>query len=94
MRIFGVENESSLFRGNSTCTRLLSAFAKVHGYTYLRSLIIPLVKLMTDTPPGRGYELDPSKVGEQEAKQNQQNVELVASSFLEIISLSVPALPS
>jgi len=35
-----------LFRSNSTCTRFLSAFAKVHGYAYLRSLIIPLIKSM------------------------------------------------
>ncbi|KAJ7639341.1 hypothetical protein FB45DRAFT_1001241 [Roridomyces roridus] len=37
-------SETSLFRSNSTCTRFLSAFAKVHGYAYLRSLIIPLIR--------------------------------------------------
>jgi hypothetical protein len=88
------ENEAELFRGNSSCTRLLSAFARIHGYTYLRSLLIPLIKTMTSLPPGRGYELDPSKAGDQDVKQNQKNVELVAASFLEIISASVPALPS
>jgi len=88
------ENDTALFRGNSTCTRLLSAFAKIHGYNYLRSLIIPLVKTMESMPPGHGYDLDPQKVSEQELKANQANVELVASSFLEIVSSSVPALPS
>lgn len=92
--LFIIENEAELFRGNSSCTRLLSAFARIHGYTYLRSLLIPLIKTMTTLPPGRGYELDPSKAGDQDVKQNQKNVELVASSFLEIISASVPALPS
>ncbi|EGO02251.1 hypothetical protein SERLA73DRAFT_166724 [Serpula lacrymans var. lacrymans S7.3] len=87
------DNETALFRSNSTCTRFLSAFAKIHGYSYLRSLIIPLIKTMTSMPPGHGYELDPAKAGEQDVKQNQHNVEIVASSFLEIITSSVPALP-
>jgi neurofibromin 1 len=49
---------------------------------------------MTAMPPGHGYDLDPAKAGEQDVVQNQKNVELVASSFLEIVSSSIPALPS
>ncbi|KAG0709913.1 hypothetical protein DFH29DRAFT_1012634 [Suillus ampliporus] len=67
-------SEVDLFRGNSTCTRFLSAFARIHGYNYLRGLVVPLIKTMT-------------------LEQNQKNVELVALSFLDIISSSVPALP-
>ncbi|KAI0306901.1 hypothetical protein B0F90DRAFT_1915023 [Multifurca ochricompacta] len=88
------ENEAELFRGNSTCTRLLSHFARIHGYNYLRSLIVPLMKTMGSLPPGRGYVLDPSKVTEEELRQNLKNVEVVASSFLAIVSSSLPALPS
>ena len=88
------ENEAELFRGNSTCTRLLSHFARTHGYNYLRSLIIPLMKTMGSLPPGRGYVLDPSKVTDDELHQNLKNVEVVASSFLSIVSSSLPALPS
>lgn len=89
------ENEAELFRGNSTCTRLLSHFARIHGYNYLRSLIIPLMKTMGSLPPGCGYVLDPTKVAdEQELRQNLKNVEVVASSFLSIVSSSLPALPS
>ncbi|KAJ7094350.1 hypothetical protein C8R44DRAFT_384405 [Mycena epipterygia] len=89
------ESEAALFRSNSTCTRFLSAFAKVHGYAYLRSLIIPLIKSMASVPPGHGYELDPEKpdVGEAKAAQNLENVKFVAASFLEIITSSIPALP-
>ncbi|EIW76207.1 hypothetical protein CONPUDRAFT_64047 [Coniophora puteana RWD-64-598 SS2] len=86
-------NEGDLFRGNSTYTRFLSAFAKLHGYNYLRSLVIPLVKSMSTMPEGHGYELDPNKIGREKAEQNLKNVELVASSFLEIIVSSVPTLP-
>ncbi|KAJ4479043.1 hypothetical protein J3R30DRAFT_2708420 [Lentinula aciculospora] len=88
------ENEASLFRSNSTCTRFLSAFARIHGYNYLRTLISPLVKCMESLPAGQGYELDPAKAGQQNVVQNRRNVEFVAQSFLEIIGSSTSALPS
>ncbi|KAF8635007.1 hypothetical protein AX15_000591 [Amanita polypyramis BW_CC] len=88
------DNDANLFRGNSTCTRFLSAFARIHGYSYLRSLIQPLVKSMLSMPPGCSYELDPSKAGDQDLEQNRKNVEFIASSFLAIISASVPTLPA
>lgn len=49
---------------------------------------------MAALPPGHGYEMDPAKAGEQDVKQNQQNVLLVTQSFLEIIMSSIPAVPS
>ena len=49
---------------------------------------------MTSMPPGQGYDLDPTKAGDQDVAANRANVQLVASSFLEIVSSSVPALPS
>ncbi|KAH9854976.1 hypothetical protein C2E23DRAFT_883516 [Lenzites betulinus] len=88
------DSDTALFRSNSTCTRFLSAFARVYGYNYLRSLILPLVKFVTTMPAGRGYELDPSRVGREELRQNKETVELITTKFLEIIQSSIPALPS
>ncbi|KAI0340881.1 hypothetical protein BDW22DRAFT_1485833 [Trametopsis cervina] len=88
------ENEAALFRSNSTCTRFLSAFARIYGYNYLRKLIIPLVKTMSSLPPGHSYDLDPAKGPIENPAQNQRDLELVAASFLEIISASTPAFPS
>lgn|ERR1700722_8678582 len=88
------ENDTALFRSNSTCTKFLSAFARIHGYNYLRSLVIPLIKTMSSMPPGHGYDLDPKKAGEENVAANRANVELVASSFLDMVSSSVPTLPS
>ena len=87
------ESDTALFRSNSTCTRFLSAFARVYGYNYLRSLIAPLVKLVTTMPPGHGYELDPARVSIEELKQNKETVEFITGKFLDIISSSIPALP-
>ncbi|KAI0329579.1 hypothetical protein GY45DRAFT_1324865 [Cubamyces sp. BRFM 1775] len=88
------DSDTALFRSNSTCTRFLSAFARVYGYNYLRSLILPLVKLVTTMPPGHGYELDSSRVSKEELRQNKETVEFITAKFLEIISSSIPALPS
>ena len=89
-----VDSDTALFRSNSTCTRFLSAFAKIYGYSYLRDLIVPLIKTMTALPPGHCYDLDPTKAPNQDFAQNQKDLEFVAASFLEIVTASVPAFPS
>ncbi|KAL4081516.1 hypothetical protein V8B97DRAFT_1923406 [Scleroderma yunnanense] len=86
-------SDADLFRSNSTCTRFLSAFARIHGYNYLRSLILPLINAMATMPPGRAYDLDPVRVSPDKLEQNRRDVEFIASSFLDIISASVPTLP-
>ncbi|KAF9480190.1 hypothetical protein BDN70DRAFT_931958 [Pholiota conissans] len=87
------ENETALFRSNSTCTRFLSAFARIHGYQYLRNLVEPLLKAMQALPPGSGYEIDPTRVSTQDVHQNQKTVEHIAATFLSLLSSSLPALP-
>lgn len=49
---------------------------------------------MTSMPAGHSYELDPSRAADQDLEQNRKNVEFIASSFLEIVTSSIPALPS
>lgn len=71
----------------------LSAFARLHGYNYLRNLVKPLLDTMTAMPPGTSYEVDPTKAMRQDIKQNLRNVEYVASVFLRLISSSLPDLP-
>ncbi|KAF7432844.1 Ras GTPase activating protein ira2 [Pleurotus ostreatus] len=92
--VMHAESEPALFRGNTTYTRFISQFARIHGYNYLRSLIIPLIKSMTSMPAGHSYELDPSRAADQDLEQNRKNVEFIASSFLEIVTSSIPTLPS
>jgi neurofibromin 1 len=48
---------------------------------------------MVAMPPGTGYEVDPTKAKGQDIIHNQKNVEYVASTFLRLISSSLPALP-
>ena len=88
------ENEASLFRGNSICTRFLSAFARVYGYNYLRNLILPLIHTMKELPAGHAYDLDPNKAPNSDLEQNKQDLIAVATAFLEIVLASAPAIPS
>jgi hypothetical protein len=71
----------------------LSAFARFHGYNYLRNLVKHLLDTMADMPPGTSYEVDPTKAMRQDIMQNLINVEHVASVFIRLISSSLPALP-
>lgn len=87
------DSETALFRSNSTCTRFLSAFAKIYGYSYLRDLIVPLIKTMSSLPPGHCYDLDPTKAPNPDLAQNQFDLVTVADSFLTITIASVPAFP-
>ncbi|KAG5648701.1 hypothetical protein DXG03_000048 [Asterophora parasitica] len=89
----GNYNEANLFRSNTTCTRFLSAFAKIHGYHYLRTLVQPLIKIMVENSSGYGYDLDPTKTSDQDVARNLQNVTIVATHFLDIVSSSIPAIP-
>lgn len=90
---FFAENEASLFRNNTTGLRLLSTFAKIHGYTYLRSLVEPLVKIMHDRPGHKSYDIDPLRATSQNRDENLKSVETVASAFLELITSSVHSFP-
>ena len=74
-------------------TRFLSAFARKHGYHSLRGLIEPLIRVMEEMPPDTSFELDPAKAPGQDPLQNQHNIELVAGSFLNIVSSSTQSVP-
>lgn len=86
-------SEVSLFRGNTMRTLLLCAFAKLHGYEYLRTVLKPLIDHMRNLPEGVNFELDPQKVSKAHLEKNQETIKLVARAFLDIICSSAPALP-
>lgn len=91
--IASVNSEASLFRRNSVGNKFISAFAKIHGYNYLRGLIGPLITFMKELPAGHSYEMDPSKAKEQDLLENQRTVEYAASKFLSLVTSSLPQMP-
>lgn len=73
--------------------RLLSAFSKNHGYTYLRSLVQPLLHYMRAMPPGASYDIDPTRAYNQNIDENLITVQKLAETFLEEVTSSIKRFP-
>lgn len=88
------ESEIGLFRSNNMRIKLLCAWAKIHGYDYLRQLIKPLLDKMCDiTQQQSTFILDPSKASEKEIKENQEIIKIFTGAFLQIVCNSAPVMP-
>eukprot|EP01105_Mastigella_eilhardi_P012918 TRINITY_DN2941_c0_g1_i2.p1 TRINITY_DN2941_c0_g1~~TRINITY_DN2941_c0_g1_i2.p1 ORF type:complete len:585 (-),score=115.62 TRINITY_DN2941_c0_g1_i2:677-2431(-) len=76
---------STMFRGNSLASRLMTAFTKVVGRNYLVSTLRPSVQYVADYPDG--YEIDAMKnVGETiNVVQNAENLVITCRNFLDHI---------
>ncbi|KAH6914612.1 hypothetical protein BKA70DRAFT_1180120 [Coprinopsis sp. MPI-PUGE-AT-0042] len=85
--ISGSESENQMFRSNSTSNRLLSAFAKIHGYMYLRSIINPLIRVMIKAPAI-------ANPGDDHGPPADFNVTYAASQLISIISASKDTMPT
>eukprot|EP01132_Coremiostelium_polycephalum_P009133 gene9133-11190_t len=86
-------NSSTLFRSNTTATKLMTAFTKWKGMPYLQKHITPLVKEIIENP--YGYEVDPSKIneGSEELMTNMMNLIQVSEKFTDAIIDSLNSLP-
>lgn len=87
------ENETSLFRSNSTCTRLLSAFARTTGYNYLRTLVSALIESLRCGPSGTEFELDPYRAGKPNLEENVRNVDFAVKTFIDFMADSTKFVP-
>ena len=87
------EQESGLFRGNSMRMKLLCAFAKQHGYDYLRSLVKPFLERMFDCTKDLSFILDPARVSETELNQNRDAIRVWTEAFLHIVCQSANGMP-
>ena len=73
--------------------KLLCAFAKIHGYDYLRQLVKPLLDKMCLLPPNITFILDPAKATDAEVRENQDTIKVFADAFLHIVCNSASAMP-
>ncbi|KDQ15349.1 hypothetical protein BOTBODRAFT_54648 [Botryobasidium botryosum FD-172 SS1] len=88
------DHESEIFRSNTMGCRLLSVFAKQHGYNYLHTILPPLLAQMAHMPLDHSYEIDPTRVRHpDELTQNSANLQIIAKAFLEVICTSVGIVP-
>lgn len=88
------ENEVNLFRGNSMRIKLLCAFAKIHGYDYLRRLVKPLLDMMSQGEhEASTFILDPAKTTEEDVENNRKTIKILAENFLSIVCDSASTMP-
>ena len=73
--------------------KLVIAWAKIHGYDYLRLLIKPLLEEMYTLPQMTTFVLDPTKASEKEIKHNQEVIKVLTGAFLQIVCTSANAMP-
>ena len=74
-------------------TRMLAAFAKMHGREYLRETLQPLLNDLLSKPSDFSCELNPDSLGPGDATKNLQNLKATAQAFLDGICASGPNMP-
>ncbi|EGC35023.1 hypothetical protein DICPUDRAFT_79261 [Dictyostelium purpureum] len=91
--VLSTANPSTLFRSNTTATKLMTAFTKLKGMPYLQKHITPLVREIIENP--NGYEVDPAKIneGSEELMTNMMNLIQICEKFTDAIIDSVEYLP-
>ncbi len=82
---------STLFRGNSMSTKLMSAFTKHVGIPYLRETLGPLVSSVLKQDPSL-FEVDP-KHNPADPAANMERLKDLCLSFFNTIVKSTPTMP-
>ncbi|BFZ63306.1 Ras GTPase activating protein ira2 [Saitoella coloradoensis] len=89
------DNEAELLRRNCMATKMMSAFAKLHGGTYLTSTLKPVLAEVLKDASKLDLELDPSKVqSDQELARHVQRLKLLTQKFIEAICQSAAHVPA
>lgn len=90
-----LDQESTLFRGTTIATRILSIFAKQACLDYVRITLQPAMVQINNLPEDQlTWEMDPQKVNSvDEVLRNKQNVIRATEILLNAICSSVDNVP-
>jgi hypothetical protein len=84
---------STLFRANSSASKMLSAFCALYGKKYMSDVLSSLIIEVTGDSSGR-YEVDPSKLKDDENSElNMKRLTVMAQKFVDAILRSVDDCP-
>lgn len=88
------KDAGTLFRGNSMATKLMTAFTRMYGRSYITSTLKPYLELLVkDVESGKRYEIDPSKAPNENLKENLENLKAITLKFFEAIVNSIDQCP-
>uniref|UniRef100_A0A7S4KY45 Ras-GAP domain-containing protein n=1 Tax=Paramoeba aestuarina TaxID=180227 RepID=A0A7S4KY45_9EUKA len=86
------QDHSTLFRGNSPSTKLMTAFTRILGKDYLDIVLKPFVEALVEEDPAL-YEVDPAKSKEGDVEENMQRLLVKCQEILDIILDSLGICP-
>ncbi|KAM0749716.1 hypothetical protein T439DRAFT_302673 [Meredithblackwellia eburnea MCA 4105] len=92
MEVTATDHESTLFRGNSFATRILTAYARARGYHYLRNTLKDLLLTLCKKPHEFSMDFDPHRQTPADDAASR-NLEQVTEAFLVCISQSIDQVP-
>eukprot|EP01125_Pyxidicula_operculata_P009385 TRINITY_DN308_c1_g1_i1.p1 TRINITY_DN308_c1_g1~~TRINITY_DN308_c1_g1_i1.p1 ORF type:complete len:590 (+),score=125.67 TRINITY_DN308_c1_g1_i1:28-1797(+) len=86
-------NATTLFRGNSTATKLMTAFTRMTGQKYLEEIKPLIHKVNADG--GEGYEVDSNKLANKDENldENMKKLMSICQEFTDIITSSLDRCP-
>ena len=87
-----VEHQSTLFRGNSLTTKVLSMYSLQVAREYLRGVLLSPLNFVLSDP--HGYEVDASKAKDEDIQANLQKLQQSCQYFLDCINSSIPRYPT
>ena len=85
------QDNSTLFRGNSPSTKLMTAFTRILGQGYLDTVLKPFVEDMIEDDPEL-YEVNPAKT-KANVEENMQNLLKRCQQILDVILNSLDICP-
>ncbi|SCZ95032.1 BZ3500_MvSof-1268-A1-R1_Chr11-3g03557 [Microbotryum saponariae] len=90
--VSATDHESTLFRGNTFASRLLTIYSKVQGYRYLRETLRELLLAICSKPPEFNLDFDPHRDSSDEDVASRNLIQ-VTEAFLVRIAQSADAAP-
>lgn len=92
LEVSATDHESTLFRGNSFATRILTVYARTRGYHYLRETLKDLLSAVCSKPDGFVLDFDPHRESPEDDSA-VRNLEQITAAFLTTISNSLEEMP-
>jgi len=92
LEVSATDHESTLFRGNSFATRILTVYARTRGYHYLRETLKELLSTVCSKPDGFVLDFDPHRESPDDGSA-VRNLEQITAAFLSTISNSLDEMP-
>lgn len=86
---------TTLFRGNSMGSKIMTFCFKIYGSTYLKNMLEPLIKPLLDSPTNISYEVDSARFDENDdVEVNRRNLLTLTQKVFNTIVSSEEFFPS